>query len=115
MGGFEPHRGTALFATAALGIVLVGSALAVGTVHLSVLLPVSTGAILACSVVAYRERAHIRRLPAPAVALLALAGWSAIQAIPVPMLLLILVAPHNADVWARCLRPFGELPPRFAS
>jgi len=115
VGDTEPRRGTALVATTALATVTVGSALAVGAVHLSVLLVVSAVATIGCSIVLYRERGRIRRLPPPALVLLALAAWSAIQAVPIPIAALFWAAPRNADVWLRCLRAFGDPPLKFAS
>ncbi|MEM9694073.1 MAG: hypothetical protein AAGA56_16110, partial [Myxococcota bacterium] len=39
-----------------------------------------------------------------------LAGWSLLQAIPIPIAWLETIAPPNADVWARSRIPIGETP-----
>src|SRR5262245_39487505 len=93
-------------AATALGVLLVGSALAVGTVHYQTLLCVAGFAVVSTSIVMLLAPSQVRRLPSPALVLLALAAWSALQAVPIPMSILSRVAPHNADVWARALRPF---------
>jgi hypothetical protein len=98
-----------------LSALVFGSALAVGTVHVQVLFWVSAATILLSSMLLFIERSAVRRLPAPALVLIGLSVWSALQAAPLPLHLLEVIAPRNADVWARALRPFGEAPVRFGS
>lgn len=102
-------------APALLSMVVVGSVMAVGTVHVHVLLSVSAVAIAGAALVLWIGRRDVGALPAPSWILLGLAGWSALQAAPLPMGVLATIAPKNADVWARSLRPFGESAPAFAS
>ncbi len=102
----------------ALGV--VGSVLAVGSVHTGALLVVALVVLGALTLEIYAGLASpgARRpsLSLPAGILGALALYSLAQAVPLPFSLLRAVAPANADVWARALLPFGELdPPRWAS
>src|SRR6185369_402899 len=89
---------------ALLGIVVIGSVLAIGTVHIPALLAVAALALLG----AMLEGLALRRVPRPAVVLAAFGLFSALQAIPLPAALVSSVSPATADVWMRCLAPFGE-------
>lgn len=91
---------------------LAGSALAIGAVHTVVLVPVAAVAAAAALVaVPLREPGTRERAwPAPALVLLGLALFTALQAVPVPLRALSVFAPANADVWARALEPLGERP-----
>lgn len=98
--------------TALVALSLLGSAMAVGAVHTVVLVPVALVA-LATAIVAVPLRettAPQRGFPAPMLLLLALAGFTALQAAPMPLGWLAKIAPANADIWARSLLPFGEHP-----
>lgn len=118
-GGAERGRGLLGLANApvrerALAILvaaaLVGSSLAIGAVHTVVLVPVAAVSIAAAIVaVPLRELgAKGRSWPAPALVLLALSLYTALQAVPLPLGALRAIAPANADIWARSLLPFGE-------
>ena len=89
--------------------------LAVGTVHVGVLLAVAPVATLSGVLAVWLRGLRLRDLPPPVVVLLLLALYTALQAIPLPMGLLTAIAPNNADVWARSLHPFGEPGPAAAS
>jgi hypothetical protein len=102
-------------ASVALTTLVVGSALAVGTVHTDVLLIVSAVAILSTTTVLFLGRSRVRRLPAPALVLVGLSLWSAVQAIPLPIGFLTKLTPYGADVWLRSLHPFDESPLLSAS
>ncbi len=95
-----------------VSIALGGSALSLGAVHTVVLVPIALVAIAAALVaVPLRETtAPNRGLPAPMMLLLGLSLFTAFQAVPFPLRFLSIVAPANADVWARSLLPFGEHP-----
>jgi len=84
--------------------VVVGSALAIGTVHIPVLLAVSALALLGATL----ETLALRRVPWPALVMTALGLFSALQAIPLPAAWVSRASPAVADVWLRCLVPFGE-------
>ncbi len=103
------------YAPAALAAVVIGSVLAVGTVHTSVLLVVALAAVAATAWVLWSHRRGGPELPSPALVLLGLAAWSAAQAIPLPTKLLGAIAPHNADIWVRALKPLEVAAPRLAS
>ncbi|MEJ7734733.1 MAG: O-antigen ligase family protein [Polyangiaceae bacterium] len=98
-----------------LALTLVVAAAVVGTVHRSTLLAVAPLALVAAW---FATRLDGRRagtrdgrdvdLAVPSAILLVLAGLTALQAIPLPIGLLAVVAPRNADIWGRALAPFGE-------
>ncbi len=97
---------------ALLVVVLVGSVLAIGAVHTVVLVPVALLAMAAAilAVPLWLAPKPDRSWTAPGLVFLALALWSAMQAVPLPLGLLAKIAPANADVWARSLLPLGEHP-----
>src|SRR5580704_245637 len=100
-----------------LAITVTGSVLAIGTVHLYVLAAVAALAFAAAAI-AFRRCAETRtgiRVPLPALLFGILALYTLLQAVPMPMGWLRALAPANADVWERCLLPFGEAGPRWAS
>jgi hypothetical protein len=100
---------------AVLALLVVGSALALGSVHRTVLLGVGVLSALAFAL-ALRvglARGCPRRTFLPAVMLMGLAGISAIQLVPLPIDWLAAMAPANADVWSRALLPFGEPAPAW--
>lgn len=91
--------------TVLLGALLLGSVLAIGTVHRLTLLGVAAIALAAVAV----ARAAGRWAPGPAVLLaLALASYSLLQSLPLPLEVLQTLSPGSADTWARALLPFGE-------
>lgn len=118
--GARPHA--QLAQTAAMGlfaITVIGSALAIGTVHAITLLIVAAAAFTTVALALYGSTptgASIRpSLSLPVVTCGALALYTLIQALPFPMGLLRVIAPANADVWERALLPFGEPALRWAS
>jgi len=102
------ERGLVVLVTAAL----VGSVLAIGAVHTVVLVPVAAIAIAAAIVAVPVHEGSLRGRPwpAPALILVALSLFTALQALPLPLGVLAKIAPANADIWARSLLPFGEHP-----
>lgn len=90
---------------ASLALLVVGSMLALGAVHLPVLLVVAGLAALAS--LSVRPRGAI---PAPAWIFLALALFTFLQALPLPEGALALLSPNAAEVWSRSLLPVGESP-----
>jgi O-antigen ligase len=89
---------------ALLVVVVVGSTLAIGSVHIPVLLAVSAVALVAATV----ELLAFRRVPWPSAVLAALGLFSALQAVALPAAWVKSVSPVSADVWLSCLVPFGE-------
>jgi hypothetical protein len=95
---------------ALVAVLLVGSVEAIGSVHTVVLVPFALVAIAAAIVaIPVRDTAPPDRAwPAPALLLIGLSLFTALQAVPLPLSFLAKIAPANADVWARSLLPFGE-------
>jgi tetratricopeptide (TPR) repeat protein len=100
-----------------LAITVALSVLAIGTVHLPVLLIVAALAF-ASAALALRPRAEGGAglsIPLPTLLFGILAAYTLIQAVPLPIGWLRAIAPANADVWERSLLPLGEAGPRWAS
>ena len=91
---------------------VLGSVLAIGSVHLPALLCVSVVSIAAATLTPFVRAG--RAVPWPAVMFLALAAYTLVQTLPLPIGSLAAIAPRNADVWQRSLLPFGEAGPRWA-
>ncbi|HHH28406.1 MAG TPA: O-antigen ligase domain-containing protein, partial [Polyangiaceae bacterium] len=98
---------------AALVVAVVFGVMAIGSVHVWPLFIVATCAVIA-ALSAIRSDSGRSIVPVAWVCL-ALAAWSALQAIPLPMGALRAIAPLNADVWSRALEAAGEAPPGWAS
>jgi hypothetical protein len=100
-------------------LTVVGSALAIGTVHTTTLLVVAAAAFLTVALALYGSTttgSSIRpTLSLPVLTCAALALYTLLQAVPLPVGLLRVIAPANADVWERTLLPFGEPALRWAS
>lgn len=97
---------------ALLPLIVVASAMMVGSVHLPALLVVAgVSTLLALAAL------HVRvgGWNPPAVLLTTLGVYAALQAVPIPFSLLERIAPHSAEIWARALHPFAEPPPARAS
>src|SRR6478609_4170104 len=85
---------------------VLGSAQALGAVHLVTLLVAAALGLSAC-VLCYRARLTPRwKAPAPALVLLALAAFTLAQAVPLPAAFVAKVAPAAAEIWAGSLSPF---------
>jgi tetratricopeptide (TPR) repeat protein len=113
------HGNSPRFVTtcALLAAVIAGSALAIGSAHTASLCAV---AVLATAAVAFAcwPNSPLRARPA-ATAILAvgigLTAFTAFQCIPLPGSWVEALAPANADVWARALRPLQEAGPRWVT
>jgi tetratricopeptide (TPR) repeat protein len=103
-----------------LGLALWFSALAAGGIHMPVLatfaaLLVASG-LFAGSSGEFRAEARRRWQTGGLAAIAAaLAVYCLLQALPLPLHWLEGLAPRNADIWARSLKPFALPPPEFAS
>src|SRR5215472_2881753 len=97
------------------GVALVGSAMALGGLHTTVLM-VATLAFGAAALLVWIDSEPARPRPAATlvfwVALL-LTLWTFVQCIPLPASLIAALNPRGADVWARCLTPLREPGPRW--
>jgi hypothetical protein len=116
----RPYAGLAQKATVWLfGLTVIGSALAIGTVHTTTLLVVAAVAFTTVVLALYGSTAagsSIRpALSLPVLTCGALALYTLLQALPLPVGLLRVIAPANADVWERVLLPLGEPSLRWAS
>jgi tetratricopeptide (TPR) repeat protein len=100
-----------------LGVIVIGSVLALGAVHPGSILVISvlTSITWALCVRTSAGRAWREWWKGPVGIGVALAGFTLLQALPLPASLVGWVAPRNADVWARSLLPFGEDGPRWIS
>jgi hypothetical protein len=100
-----------------LAIAIVGSAMALGSIHTAVLCVVATlvgGA--ACLAWFGAERVLVR--PAATAVLMTGVGltlYTLVQTIPLPASLVAAVAPHTADIWSRALTPLREPGPAWVS
>jgi hypothetical protein len=103
-------RSQSYWVEALLAALVVGSVLAIGSVHPHSVLIVSLVALYAGGRAAYRIG-----VPPPALVAVGLSAFCLLQALPLPFGVVESIAPSNADVWGRALRPFGEGPPRYAS
>jgi len=101
---------------ALLALAVVGSMLAIGTAY-PILLVGVTLTVVAAFGVAFKASTSSAplRFGKPALVALALAGYTLLQAVPLPMGVLSKVAPLNADVWRRSLLPFDVASPGWAS
>lgn len=92
------------------------SLLAAGTVHFPALIVVAIATFGVAALALYRSAEAKARIvvPLPTVLCAGLAVYTLLQAAPVPLGWLRFIAPTNADIWERCLIPFGEVGPRWA-
>lgn len=102
---------------ALMALVVLGSALAIGTVHVQTLVVVAPLAFAAAGLGVLHDlkRRGATAIALPAIIATILALLTLLQAIPMPISWLAKIAPANADIWARSLLPFGEAAPKFAS
>jgi len=100
-----------------MALVVLGSALAIGTVHVETLLVIAPVAFGAAALGIFHDlkRRGATAIALPALIASALAFITLLQAVPMPISWLVKIAPANADIWARSLLPFGESGPAFAS
>lgn len=97
------------------GLVVMGSLLAVGTVHVTTIALFAPTAVLTGALAGWREGWKLKDL-APGVWILGLlALFTGFQSLPLPASWVLWVAPHNADIWMRALYAFGEPGPAWVS
>ena len=90
-----------------VAVTVVGSLLAVGTVHVAVLLWIAPLAIAAGVWTIATARRGLRAVPPPAWIAFALSAYSAMQALPIPASGLRIVSPVTTEIWRRALAPLG--------
>lgn len=112
-----PKTGADRLLHALLALVIVGSALALGAVHVPVILvlAVVTAAMTALALRVAPPQDWFEFLRSPIGLGLGLAAFSVLQAVPMPIGILRWIAPDNADIWTRSLIAFGEAGPTWAS
>jgi tetratricopeptide (TPR) repeat protein len=98
-----PDRWTSI-RDALLVVVVLASALAIGSVHIPALLGVAAIALIAAAL----ELWALRQVPWPSVVLAGLGLFSALQAVALPAAWVKRLSPASAEVWLSCLVPFGE-------
>ena len=118
-GGHERHHRSPLdsWVDRLFVVVVAGSLLAIGSVHVPVLIGVSVLAV-GCGILAmYAHSARTGTWPIgiPAVGIAGMTLWTMVQVIPLPSRLLARIAEKNADVWAYALSPLGEAGPRWVT
>ena len=101
--------------TVLLALVVVGSLLAVGTVHVSVLLVVGAVALLSFTLGCFVETTWSRRLSPPTWVFLGLALYSLLQSIPIPFSWLQHLSPGVATIWRDARYLIGANPQQPAS
>ena len=87
-----------------LTVVVIGSVLGIGSVHRPALFVISALALVGGAL----SVAALQKVPVPAVVLAALGLFSALQSLPMPAGWALRLSPASAQVWLRCLAPFGE-------
>lgn len=100
-----------------LAVAVAGSALAVGSVH-ALTLCVVTGVLTLAMTLAWWRAEPMAMRPMAALLLavgVGLTTYTALQCVPLPIALLRVIAPHNADVWERALAPLHEPGPTWAT
>lgn len=82
-----------------LTAVIVGSVLAVGSVHSGVLVVVAVVALLAGGLALAADTREGRTVPVPATVAVLLAGYTLIQAVPLPQAVVWALSPPTAEIW----------------
>ncbi|HEX7663396.1 MAG TPA: hypothetical protein VF407_02755, partial [Polyangiaceae bacterium] len=101
----------------ALGVVIFGSALALGSEHAEVLMAVALASVGVLASTWWNADAMSPRTAASTLLWVSvgLAAFTLFQCVPLPMGLVGALGPQNADVWMRALTPLREPGPSFAS
>ncbi|MBN2197036.1 MAG: O-antigen ligase family protein [Polyangiaceae bacterium] len=110
----EPGLGDRLLAVG-LGVTVVGSVLAVGTVHPPWVLVFGLVAVATGTLALVLSPSRWRKLPPPALILAGLAGYTTFQALPLPAAWVAALSPRAADVWLRANLPLGLPAPVWCS
>ncbi len=93
---------------ALLALTVVGSVLAVGTVHTVVLLCIAPFAVASGVWALVLNGRGFAGVPGPARVALALSTYSVAQALPIPLSVLRTVSPASASLWTGALASLGE-------
>ena len=101
--------------TALVWVSVIGSALAVGSVHPPWILAFCTVVLLASGLTLWTQGTTFRDVPAPTWVLWGVAAYTLLQALPLPFSWLAAIAPANASVWAAAYQLTDGGPPGRAS
>ena len=93
--------------TILLALVVLGSLLAVGTIHVKVLLVVAPVALLGAAIVAFVEDDHNIYMPVPAWVIAGLSLYCLLQSLPIPWYWLHRLSPVAAQTWADARQIIG--------
>jgi hypothetical protein len=96
---------------------IFGSAMAIGGVHVPVLLAALV-VLAAATAFAWWGAGPLRTRRSASLVLwtaVALTVWTALAVVPLPVALLAHLSPHAADIWAGCLAPLGLPGPTWAT
>ncbi len=96
-----------------LCLLVWGSLLAIGTVHLVAELVVALVATAGAGLCF--ESGRLTKVPLPALIAWLLAAYTLLQALPLPLSWVDALSPVTGDTWSRVLRPLDEPPPRWAA
>jgi tetratricopeptide (TPR) repeat protein len=99
-----------------LAVAMAGAALGVGAVHEVVLCAVG-GVLIVAALLAASDFPRGGARPQATLLLvtaIALTVFTALQCVPMPSRLLVMLSPHAADVWSRVLVPLREAGPGWA-
>jgi tetratricopeptide (TPR) repeat protein len=116
----SPGTGERL-STHTLALALGLSALGAGGIHLAVLAPYALLVSVSALILAFETgldsggKGFDRRAAVVTGVWFSLALFCLLQCIPLPLNTLARIAPDNADIWSRALRPFGLPAPSSAS
>lgn len=94
---------------------MIGAVLAFGTVQLGWLLVFTATGFAAAAFTVLTEPVPGGQVPLPARVLVALSGFSLLQALPLPVAILRWIVPRNMAVWSEAFTQFGEGAPSWAT
>ncbi len=98
-----------------IGLTVVGSMLAVGSVHPPWVIGFAAIAIAAGTLAIVLDAARVRELPPPAGILAGLAAFTALQFAPLPTDWVAVLSPRAADAWRRTATLLGDVSPAGSS
>jgi len=86
---------------------VVGSALILGGLQIPVSLGLCAVAAFCCTLATRRSPLKVRSIPLPSLVAFALAGFTTLQTVPLPLPVTQWLSPRTADIWMQALGPSG--------
>lgn len=86
---------------------VLGSSLILGGLQIPVSLGLCAVAALSCTLAIRRSPLTVRTVPLPSLVAFALAGYTTLQAVPLPLPLNRWLSPRSAEIWTQALGPGG--------